>query len=200
MNEDNRAVVDGLRQALTDSGLTQSEFAAALGTSASRFSAYLAGKTTPSAAFYLRGLRLASSLQAAQEHGWMTPQSATREIRRALRQGDTLWALKMTLQGRDHLRELLLSRDEATTAWTTTPRTTGNRKWDALLAALTEREFDAADLQPPEWTQTKDKHLDPHDEWVLPSLLLDEAAVRAVTPDWLAEHGIYAAERDLATA
>jgi len=29
----------------------------------------------------------------------MTPQSTAREIHRALRQGDNLWALKMTLQG-----------------------------------------------------------------------------------------------------
>jgi hypothetical protein len=34
----------------------------------------------------------------------------------------------------------------------------------------------------------------------MPSLLVDEAEVRAVTPDWLAEHGIYPAERDLVTA
>jgi hypothetical protein len=34
----------------------------------------------------------------------------------------------------------------------------------------------------------------------LPSLLLDETEVRATTPDWLAEHGVYAAERDLVTA
>ncbi|MEO7269345.1 MAG: helix-turn-helix transcriptional regulator [Knoellia sp.] len=200
MNEDNLAVVDGLRDALADGGLTQSEFAAALGTSASRFSAYLAGKTTPSAALYLRALRLAASLKAARKQGWMTPQSTTREIRGALRQGDTLWALKMTLQGRDHLRELLHARGEAATAWTTTPPTTGDPKWDALLAALTEQEFNAADRQPPEWTRTEDKHLNAQDEWVLPSLLLDESAVRAATPDWLAAHGIYAAERDLATA
>lgn len=200
MNEDNLAVVNGLRDALADSGLTQSEFAVALGTSASRFSAYLAGKTTPSAAFYLRALRIAASLKAARGQGWMTPQSAAREIRRALRQGDNLWALKMTLQGRDHLRELLHARGEAATAWTATPRTTGDRKWDALLAAVTEHEFDAADRVPPEWTETKDKRLGAQDHWVLPSLLLDEAGIRAATPDWLAEHGIYAAERDLVTA
>ena len=88
MDADIRAVVEGLGEALSGSGLTQAEFAAALGTSASRFSAYRAGKTVPSAAFYLRALRLAASLKAARERGWMTPQSAAREIHRALRQGD----------------------------------------------------------------------------------------------------------------
>ena len=200
MDEDIQAVVEGLGEALTDSGLTQADFAAALGTSASRFSAYRAGKTAPSAAFYLRALRLAASLKAARERGLMTPQSAAREIRRALRQGDNLWALKMTLQGRDHLRELLRGHDDASRAWTAAPRSTGDRRWDALLAALTEHEYEAADRTAPNWANAHDKRLDAEDAWVLPSLLFDEAEVRAATPDWLAEHGVYAAERDLVTA
>ena len=200
MDDDTRAVAMGLDQALADSGLTQAEFAAALGTSASRFSAYRAGKTVPSAAFYLRTLRLAASLKAARDRGWMTPQSAAREIHRALRTGDEIWALKMMLQGRDHLRELLRESDDASNAWTAAPRTTGDRKWDALLAALTAREFEAADREPPRWTEADDRRLGDQDEWVLPSLLHDEAEIRAATPDWLAEHGVYAAERDLVTA
>src|SRR4051794_7737598 len=123
MNEDTRAVIDGLERALEESGLTQAEFAAALGTSAPRFSAYRAGKTAPSAAFYLRALRLSASLRAASEQGWMTPPSTSRQIRRALRQGDELWALKMALQGRDQLRELLRRDDATATAWSFAPRT-----------------------------------------------------------------------------
>jgi transcriptional regulator with XRE-family HTH domain len=197
---DTRAVVEALEQALADSGLTQSEFAAALETSASRFSTYRAGTTVPSAAFFLRALRVAASLKAAGSRGWMTPQSTSREISRALRKGDELWALKMTLQGRDHLRELLRRDDGAGQAWATAPRSTGDARWDALLAALTEHEFEAAGRTPPHWADAKDKRLEAHVEWVLPSLLFDEAEVRAATPAWLAEHGVYAAERDLATA
>jgi len=102
----------------------------------------------------------------------MTPQSTAREIHRALRQGDNLWALKMTLQGRDHLRELLRGHDEASRAWTAAPRTTGDRRWDALLAALTEHEFEAADLKAPSWPDAHDKRLEEDDAWVLPSLRL----------------------------
>ena len=200
MDDDARAVVEGLDQALVDSGLTQAEFAAALGTSASRFSAYRAGKTVPSAAFYLRTLRLAASLKVARDRRWMTPQSAAREIRLALGLGDDVWALKMALQGRDHLRELLREGDDASNAWTAAPRTTGDRKWDALLAALTGREFEAAGREPPRWAGADDKRLGEQDQWVLPSLLFDEAKARAATPGWLAEHGVYAAERDLVTA
>ena len=138
MEDDIQAVVDGLKAGLAQSGLTQAEFATALGTSGSRFSSYRAGKTMPSAAFYLRARRLADSLKAARDRGWMTPQSAAREIRRALRKGDDLWALKMILQSRDHLRELLGEEASASTAWIAAPRTTGDRKWDALLAAVTQ--------------------------------------------------------------
>jgi transcriptional regulator with XRE-family HTH domain len=200
MQDDIRAVVDGLAAALADSGLTQAEYATALGTSAPRFSTYLSGKTMPSAAFYLRALRLADGLKAARERGWMTPPSTAREIRRALRQGDDLWSLKMALQGRDHLRELLRTDDHASAAWTGAPRTTGDRKWDALLAVLTKREFDEAGRQPPDWAAADDAPLREQEQWVLPSLLLSVDEVRAATPAWLAEYGVFAAERDLVTA
>src|SRR5207344_2704729 len=98
----------------------------ALGTSGSRFSTYRAGKTMPTAAFYLRALRIAASLKAAREHGWMTPQSAARETRRALGRGDHIWALKMILQGRDHLRELLRENGAASSAWLAAPASTGS--------------------------------------------------------------------------
>jgi transcriptional regulator with XRE-family HTH domain len=199
VDEDIREVADGLAAALRDSGLTQAEFATALGTSASRFSAYRSGQTVPSAAFYLRALRLARRLMSARERGWMTPQSVVREVRRALREGDELWALTLTLQGRDHLRELLRSLDDASNAWIAAPRTTGDRKWDALLAALTARAFAEAGREPPGWAESDHRRLG-GDDWVIPSLLFSDDEVRAMTPKWLAEHGIYAAERELVTA
>ncbi len=200
MDEDTRAVAEGLTQALADSGLTQAEFASALGTSGSRFSPYRAGKTMPTAAFYLRALRIAASLKAARERGWMTPQSTAREIRRALERSDHIWALKMILQGRDHLRELLRENGAASSAWLAAPASTGSRKWDALLAALADHEFEAVHRAPPRWAADEGERLEAGDEWILQSLLLDDAEVRAATPDWLADRGIYAAERDLVTA
>jgi len=197
MDEDSRAVAEGLIQALTDSGLTQADFASALGTSGST---YRAGKTMPTAAFYLRALRLASSLKRAREHGWVTPPSAAGEIRRALRRGDHIWALKMVLQGRDHLHELLRESDTAAEAWLAAPRSTGSRQWDALLAALADHEFKAVQRESPPWADDDGERLEAGVEWVLQSLLLDDAEVRATTPDWLADRGIYTADRDLVTA
>ena len=200
MDEEIRAVVDGLERALAVSGLSQAGFAASLGTSASRFSAYRAGRTVPSAAFYLRALRLAAALESARDSGWMTPVSTAREIRNALRAGDDVWAWKISLQGRDHLRELLRTDDAASDAWTASPRTTGDRRWDALLAALTRHEFTTAGRQAPAWRTHPARRVHRDEEWVLPSLLFDEPQVRVATPNWLAEHGIYAAARDLETA
>jgi transcriptional regulator with XRE-family HTH domain len=200
VDNNTRAVTDGLVQALAGSGLTQADFAAALGTSASRFSTYLSGKIDPSASFYLRALRLAEALRVARALGLMTPQSTAREVRRSLQKHDGIRALKMTLQARDHLHTLLhepgADADAATSAWTSTPRSTGERQWDAFFAALTEHEFTGANREPPAWTST-----DTNDHPLLvKSLLLSDDEVRASTPEWLSRHGVYAAERDLVTA
>jgi DNA-binding transcriptional regulator YiaG len=47
-------VASEIRQAIAKSGLTRSEFASRVGTSASRLSTYAAGKVTPSATFLVR--------------------------------------------------------------------------------------------------------------------------------------------------
>ncbi|GAB3682008.1 helix-turn-helix domain-containing protein [Angustibacter aerolatus] len=200
MDRDSRAVVEGLAAALADSGLTQAELATALGTSPSRFSTYRTGSTMPTAAFYLRALRLAAGLRAARSSGWMTPQSTVREVRQALRDGDAVWALKLVLQARDHVREVLHEDDAAADAWHAVPRSTGSREWDALLAALVEHEFVATDREPPRWTEVDPGDERPQVDFVLPSLLLGVDEIRATTPTWLAAHGVFAAERDLTTA
>lgn len=59
--QDARAeVANRLRTLLLHSGLSQREFAAQLGTSASRFSTYLRGKVIPAADFLVRAERVAS--------------------------------------------------------------------------------------------------------------------------------------------
>jgi transcriptional regulator with XRE-family HTH domain len=200
VDDEVREVVEGLARAHVDSGLTQADFATALGTSASRMSAYLAGRTMPSAGLYLRAIRLARCLKGARQHGWMTPQSAVREIRGALRQGDESWALKMALQARDQLCELLRLGSSLVPAWGAAPPSTGDRRWDALLAALTAHAFADAGERPPLWAVHPSKSLSAEEEWTLPSLLLSEEAVRAHTPGWLAAYGVHATERDLVTA
>ena len=59
---DRAEVVARVRAAVERSGVTKAEFAALVGTSASRLSTYLSGKVTPSAALLMRMERTANSL------------------------------------------------------------------------------------------------------------------------------------------
>ncbi len=195
VDAETREVAAALVAALADSGLSQEGFAAALGTSASRLSTYRAGKVVPSAVLYLRALRLGRALLAARERGLMSAPQAAAEIARALREDDDIWAFKMALQGRDHLRLILETAPPMAAAWEARPRSTGSAAWDTLLAALAAHEFEAHGRAAPEWTQGR--RLD--QAWVLDSPRLDEQQIRQRTPAWLAERGIYANERDLVT-
>lgn len=65
MDCDTRAVVDALDAAREQSGLTNAEFARAVGTSPSRYSMYRTGKVAPAATFLVRALRIAKALAAA---------------------------------------------------------------------------------------------------------------------------------------
>jgi transcriptional regulator with XRE-family HTH domain len=195
MDTDLSAMTKGLDQALADSGLRQATFAAALGTSASRFSTYRSGKTVPSAVFYLRAVRIGAALKEAAANGWMTPPRSAAAIANALTEPDEIWAFKLTLQARDHLRELLSEHRDLAGAWEAVPATTGRPEWDTFFAALAEHEFVDAELEPPAWT--RQSALDT--AWVLDSPMLDEAGVRAHTPAWLAKRNIYVSRRDLTT-
>jgi DNA-binding transcriptional regulator YiaG len=62
--DEREAVVAEVRRAVARSGLSKAQFAARVGTSASRLSTYLSGKVTPSAALMLRMRRLADLLCA----------------------------------------------------------------------------------------------------------------------------------------
>lgn len=195
MDEDTREVVTRLEGALARSGLSLRGFAAALGTSHSRLSSYLRGTSSPSAAFFLRALRLGNALGEAEAAGWMTPPRTAGALATALARDDERWAFKLVTQARDQVASLLASPGSLVDAWEARPGTSGDDRWDALLAALVGHEFTAAGRTPPAWTDRP-----PLVEWVMPNLLLDVREVRRATPEWLAERGIFIAGRDLVTA
>ena len=110
--------------------------------------------------------------------------------------GDEMWAFKMALQGRDHLRDLLREAPDLSGSWEAAPPSTGSVEWDAFMAALVEHEFVEAGLAVPAWTQSP-----PLDEdWLLDSPLLDDDGVKQRTPEWLARRRIYLTQKDLMTA
>jgi transcriptional regulator with XRE-family HTH domain len=184
-----------LRSAVTSSGLSQAGFARALGTSASRLSTYLSGRTVPSAAWFLRAQRLGDALGVARRQSWSTPVTTAPAIQSALAAGDQAWGLRLILQCRDHLRAAFDATDGAHAAWEADPVSVRNDGWDLLFQATIGHEFDSRGLPAPAWTMAP--AIGP---WLFPSPFFTEIEVRAATPDWMAERGLFIAARDLVTA
>lgn len=196
VDRDAALVVEGLRDALQNSGLSQAGFARALETSASRFSTYMSGSTSPSAAFFVRARRLGYGLKVAGLLRRATPGSTGIAVRAALGEGDEVWALKMVLLGRDDLRALLLAGGVGADAWECDPGALGDLAWDALLSAVVAHEFESAARVVPRWTR-RGAGTGP---WVFANPYFDADEVRRRTPPWLAERGVLLAGRDLVTA
>ncbi|WP_102159194.1 helix-turn-helix transcriptional regulator [Zhihengliuella halotolerans] len=190
----NRIVAEGLRRSVEKSGLSQGSFAHALGTSPTRFSTYVSGEVSPSAATYVRAEILAEAIADAERRGLMTALDAARALREPLRRRAEPDAWRMLLQGRDHLRLLLESGDG--TAWEARPQSCGDRRWDALLAALAEHEFSSAGQQPPRWTERARLS----EDWMPDHPFMSPERVRRQTPEWLAERSIFVPAKDLVTA
>ncbi|MBE3203585.1 MULTISPECIES: helix-turn-helix domain-containing protein [Parafrankia] len=193
-DRDTREVIALLDRALTDSGLSQADFAVALGTSASRLSTYRSGRTRPTAVFCVRALRVASALAAARSSRLMSAPETAKAIRHAMGDEDRAW--RMLLQGRDHLSLLLDQQDGCPGAWEAAPPSTGSPGFDVLLAALARREFDRAGVEPPAWCEAERLPL----PWVPEHPFLDPDEVIAATPDDLKRLNVFVPARDLLTA
>jgi transcriptional regulator with XRE-family HTH domain len=192
-DRDTLAVMAWLDRAVTDSGLTQAEFAVALGTSPSRFSTYRSGKTRPTAVFCFRAQRIAQGLAAARRARVMSAPVTAKIIRDA---DDEDWAWRMLLQGRDHLRMLLEDGDDAVCAWEAAPPSTGSAGFDTLLAVLARREFDRAGVRPPAWCEPERLS----EPWIPDHPFLTRDEVLARTPEYLRELNVFIPARDLVTA
>jgi transcriptional regulator with XRE-family HTH domain len=188
-------VIDQLQAALETSGLTQAAFARALGTSPSRFSTYMTGKTSPSGTFIARAIRIGKALARARETRTPASLSFAAAIQRALAKGDEHWALSMSLEARDRLRDTLERQPDVADAWSAQPHT-GSDRWDTFLAALVTHEFETAHRRAPHWTEGKFLQR----QWIIGGGRRDPRDIEAQTPSWLAERGIAITERDLATA
>lgn len=195
LDQDTQAVVDRLRDARATSGLSLRQFARALGTSPSRFSAYCAGRTAPSAAFLLRAERIAAALSRARARRVPSSLDAAHALERTIKRGDEDWAYAMALEVRDRLRDVLAHHRDLTAAWEAQPAELEPR-WQTLVSALVAQEFRTAGIEAPRWTQPTRLDL----AWVLDTPRLTADEVREQTPAWLAERNIFIAAKDLVTA
>jgi len=186
-------VAAALRGTLKQSGLTQADFARHLGTSATRLSTYLSGSTIPSAAIYLRALRLGAAFEHVRQHGLMTPDDAAEAVNRALAEGDGDFALRMILQARDDLRAGGIEAGELRRVWDRRARLIEDDRFDTLFRVIVAHEFGG---HAPGWA--KDAQLD--NDWIVPDPFRGADTIRALTPDWLARARIFIAEPGLVTA
>jgi len=129
-------VAAALRGTLKQSGLIQADFARHLGTSATRLSTYLSGSTIPSAAIYLRALRLGAAFAHVRQQGLMTPDDAAEAVNRALAEGDVDFALRMILQARDDLRAGGIEADELRRVWDRRSRLIEDDRFDTLFRVI----------------------------------------------------------------
>ena len=200
LDEDTAEVVALLKEALADSGLSQAAFARALGTSPARLSTHLSGQTRPSAYFVVRARRLGRALGGAARSGLMSAPVTAAAIRTSLQAGDTDWAWRMLLQGRDHL-QLMFAEPVfyagLVASWEAEPGSVGDARWDTLLAAVTGHEFEQARHETPEWASHIERLGEP---WLPEHPFLDHRRVRAQTPAWLRRLNIFVPQRDLVTA
>lgn len=196
LDADQQAVVDALRTAINSSGLTQRDFARAIGTSPSRLSAYLHGDTAPSAPLLMKCQRIGNALCAAREENIPTSLDCAASLRRALETAKRpSGVLRFALEARDRLRDTLENRPHLADAWDA-KATIGEKHWDTLFAAIVEHEFRSAGRHAPSWA-----HAEPLDEeWIPAKGRQNEDEIREATPSWLADKRILLAESALAVA
>ncbi|HTW16643.1 MAG TPA: helix-turn-helix transcriptional regulator [Nocardioides sp.] len=196
LDADQQAVVDALRAAISSSGLTQRDFARAIGTSPSRMSAYLHGDTAPSAPLLMKCQRIGNALCAAREENIPSPLDCAASLRCSLETAQRAsGVLRFALEARDRLRDTLENRPHLADAWDA-KATIGEKRWDTLFAALVEHEFTTAGRPAPSWA-----HVEPlEEEWIPAKGRQSEDEIRETTPSWLADKGILLAESALAVA
>lgn len=177
-----RGVAEGLRAALSSSGLTQTAFAAALGTSQSRLSTYLSGRVSPSASLFVRARHVGEALAGISGLHLLSAPTMGVALREALSKSDRDWAFRLLMQARDHLQLVLAQHPDLRVGWVAAPLSSGRLEWDTLAAAVSSREFIRIGLEPPAWTLREPLP----EPWTFPSALLDPDEVRTATPEWLA--------------
>lgn len=168
-------------------GLTLAAVARAAGTSETNVSAYERGAKRPGAATVTR---LAAAIDAGAQspihmYRLMTAPAAAAEIRAGLRAGwPTGDLLRVVREMRSNAHWLSGGNDMA--AFYAQPTTTGDRRWDAMIAGVAEMDSLRTSGEAPAWTRGHDlSHL-----WFVGSSSSLHAYAMAHTPPSLACRGV----------
>jgi transcriptional regulator with XRE-family HTH domain len=143
-----------LREARRKAGLTLLQLAVAAGTSETNVAAYERGAKTPADAT-LRRLRDVIAVGAASRihtERLMTVPAAAAAIRRGLRTGaSTAELLRIVREMRTHAGVVASVGERK--AFFAAPTTTGDQRWDAMLAGVVEDWALTHGFAPPEWSR-----------------------------------------------
>ena len=176
-----------LRDRRRASGITLAEMARAIGTSASNVSAYERGTKRPAPATVSRMVAAtdAGSESPVYRHRLTTIPAAAAAIRAGLRRSwSTADLLRVVREARSNAKHLVSEVDRA--LFYAQPSTTGDRRWDALLAGVTELDALRDDRPVPSWARG---HELPH-LWFVGSRPSMHAHALATTPSSLAVRGV----------
>jgi len=142
-----------MRESRRASGLTAKQVARATGTSETNVAAYERGDKVPNGTTRSR-MEAATSAGAASPvfvHNLLTVPSAAAAIRKGLRQGwRTSDLLRVIRESRSNAKWVEDRKDLA--VFFSPPSTTGDRRWDALIAGSTEDLSFKYERSAPEWT------------------------------------------------
>lgn len=139
------------------------------------------------------GLRAGTQAESAPpgRRTWLTATDAADAIREELGRGDTDFALRLLARALNDFRSLTEPDERA--AFLAEPPSTGDRRWDTLVAAAVARACRQTSVAAPEWTRTR-----PLTSWWFP--VFDPvltARTMQRTPADLASKGIWLDERAL---
>ena len=131
---------------------------------------------------------------APARRAWLTAADAARAVRAEVERGDESFALRLIARALSDLRALHEPADVR--AWLEEPPSTGDPRWDTLLAAATRRECRRLSIRAPGWTRAE-----PLDQWWFPAFEPVLAArTFQRTPPELSVHGIWLDPRALEVA
>lgn len=133
-------------------GLGQQHAATLIATRPSNWSAYETGRLQPGAVVAERidrMRRLSPTSAFVTDRGLLTIAALTVRIKAALSEGDDHWALRLVAQFMSDVRGLNEPADWGLAF--ARPSTTGDLHWDALVAAVAERECNRRAVPPPRW-------------------------------------------------
>ena len=143
-----------LREARRRAGLTLRQVADAAGTAETNVAAYERGAKTPNSATLARLLDVIAAGAASPIHArrLLTVPAAAAALRSRLRAGaSTAELLRLVREMRTHAG--LVESATEKRAFFAAPTTTGDQRWDAMLAGVVEDWALTHRMEPPEWSR-----------------------------------------------